>query len=245
MLLVVVASHREWLCCARALGIPIHLAGRSGPVEARPGLALLRTGVGAETAQDAADRVRTLQPELLLHVGYAGALRAGLNPGDLVVVTGVSGAVQSLHDKASSSPPPAIDLDPKLTDLLRAELALLPDRLAQGRLLTVSQFVDRSQDKLRLGADRTYLACDMEASVLLAATRDTGAKYVGLRAISDSSHHQMPPGLRDRGIGPVLAWAGTPGQAALDTWHMLHGWRRASAALQRAVPAALAALQDR
>jgi nucleoside phosphorylase len=242
MLLVVVASHREWISCAHAMGISLRRLGRGGAIEAKPGLALLRTGVGWQPASEAAAQICSLRPDMLLHVGYAGALRPGLNAGDLVLVTGVSREIRRLDEAADASTADVLEPDPELTARLRGSLSELPMHLAEGQLLTVSSFVDRSEDKLRLAGEGTYLACDMEASLILAAAREIGARYVGLRVISDSSHHEMPPSLRSRGLGKVLSWATKPGDAALDTWHMLRGWNRASTGLEQVLPLAIEAL---
>jgi nucleoside phosphorylase len=243
MLLVVVASHREWLCCASAMGITLRRAGREGPASAAPGLALLRTGVGPEPARRASDHIRSLRPEVLLHVGYAGALQGGLQPGQLVLVTGVSSDVLDPEAAPAAESPPATASDPGLCDQLRSCLVPLGVDLAEGQLLTVGRFIDRSEDKARLAACGGYLACDMEAAVVMAAAREVGAAYVGLRAISDSRDHEMPPGLRSRGLSAALAWAMRPDHAARDTWHMLRGWKRAYTALQGALPIVLERLQ--
>jgi len=239
MLLVVVASHREWLCCAGAMGVPLRRAGRDGPSRAGPGLALLRTGVGPKPAQRACHHIRSLRPDVLLHVGYAGALREGLQIGQLVLVTGVSCDVVDPEAAPATVSPPAAASDPALCDELRSCLAPVGEELAEGQLLTVRRFIDRSEDKARLRALGGYLACDMEAAVVMAAAREVGAAYAGLRAISDSSAHEMPPGLRSRGVAAALSWAMRPDRAARDSWQMLLGWSRASRTLQDALPVAL------
>lgn len=243
MILVVVASAREWISSARALGLSRWHLPRSEVTRISSDLALLRTGVGAAQAERAAPKIVALSPDIVLHAGYAGALRAGLNAGDLLTVTTLSAALFDPDDE-SSSIPAALPTDSSLSDSLRSVLALLPGRMAQGGLLTVSRFIDRSEDKLRLGAHGHYVACDMEATVIRSAADRCSASYVGLRAISDASHHEMPPGLRDRGLRTVLSWARNPARASLDSWHMVHGWTRASASLERALPSVVRVLQN-
>lgn len=206
-------------------------------------LALLRTGVGPEHAKKAASKIVAFAPDIVLHAGYAGALRAGLNAGDLLTVTTLSEGLFDPDGESSSMPAP-LPTDSQLSDSLRSALALLPGRMAQGGLLTVTRFIHRSEDKLRLGAQGRYVACDMEATVVRSAADRCGARYVGLRAISDSSHHEMPPGLRDKGLRVVLSWASNPARASLDSWHMVHGWTRASASIERALPSVVRLLQD-
>jgi nucleoside phosphorylase len=243
MILVVVASSREWLSSARALGLPLWHLPRGEISRISSDLALLRTGVGSLQAESAAVKLENLRPDIVLHVGYAGALRAGLNAGDLLTVTASSATLCDPDDQACQIPA-ARPTDPHLSGTLRSALALLPGRMAQGGLLTVTRFIDRSEDKVRLGSDGAYVACDMEATAICSAAARCGARYVGLRAISDASHHQMPPGVRDRGLRAVLAWASNPARASLDSWHMVHGWSRASASIERALPSIVRLLKD-
>ncbi len=242
MILVVVASSREWLCAAQALGLPRWHLARGGISQINRNLALLRTGVGWTRAREAASLIEELKPGTVLHAGYAGALRAGLNAGDLLAVTSISSQVVQPDQQVLEIPEP-VPLDVTLSATLRSSLALLPGRLAQGGLLTVSRFIDRSADKRRLGADGRYVACDMEAALIHDAAVRCGARYAGLRVISDTSHHEMPPGLREQGLRAVLKWSSNPAQAAMDSWHMLHGWTRASDALRRSIPTVVESLQ--
>ena len=242
MIVLVVASTHEWICVARTLGLPMRrLPGqRIYPINAK--LRLLRTGVGTECAERAGLLLEEQDPTLVLHVGYAGALRSGLNAGDLLAVTSSSDEV--LEDiEAANGLPVARAIRPEVCDALRSTLALLPGRFAQGGLLTVSRFIHRSEDKLRLGAEGSYVACDMEATLIRAAAERCGAEYVGLRVISDSSHHELPPGLRDQGLHAVFKWLQTPGSALVDSWHMFRGWRRASSALEKALSPVLESLE--
>jgi len=198
--------------------------------------------VGSTKAREAVSLIEELKPETVLHVGYAGALRSGLNAGDLLAVTSISSHVVQPDQQVLEIPEP-IPLDARMSAALRSALALLPERMAQGGLLTVSRFIDRSDDKRRLGADGRYVACDMEAALIHDATTRCGARYAGLRVISDTSHHEMPPGLRDQGLRAVLKWGSNPAQATMDSWHMLHGWARASDALKQGIPTAVESLR--
>lgn len=242
-LLVVAATEMEWRAWRRGLGLGRLPAGRAVRGEGRPSLALLRTGIGLARATAAAAAIEDLRPSRVLHVGFVGALRSGLGAGDLLLETGTSPGHCA---PGTSALPDPLPVDEALLDALRQPLARLPDRLAQGPLLTVDRFVHRAEDKTALGVAGSYLACEMEACTVREAAERAGAVYAGVRAISDSCDHDMPPPLRDPSGRPApgraLAWGLRP-RAGLDLLRMLSGGRRAWTALGRALPVAVEALQ--
>jgi hypothetical protein len=150
-----------------------------------------------------------------------------------------------------STPAPPIPLESAPVAALRSALARLPQRLAQGPLLTVDRFVDRAREKSRLGRSGLYLCCDMEAALIHAAAVDCGAVYAGVRVISDPADEDVVPAVRDGQGRPgfaalrrALAWGSRPLSASADVLRMLRGGRRARAALARAAPVALSALGE-
>ncbi|MEE2830385.1 MAG: hypothetical protein VX498_14445 [Myxococcota bacterium] len=207
-------------------------------------IAVLCTGVGLESTRRALQLLEESHPRLVRHVGFAGGLRAGINAGDVLVVTAVSDQV---HDPDSGKPPPPPRALPThLVTPLRSSLAELPDRMAQGALLTVSRFIDSAQQKRQLGLDSGYLACEMEAALVREAAEALGATYAGIRGISDSEDRDVPP--KPPGLtGPdrlqrSLHYLRKPG-SVLGAARMIRGSRRAAEALGRAIPRALDVLQ--
>ena len=251
MILIIAATDREvrpWLeICAEESGTAtpeklragtvLHLANRD------PELAILCTGVGTEATTGSLVSIAELQPRLVLHVGLAGGLRAGINAGDIMMVTGVSPAV---YEPGSGDPPPPRPLPDHILNPLRASLAELPDRMAQGPILTVSRFIDRAADKRSLGLASRYLACEMEAALVREAAESVGAVYVGLRGISDSEDHDIPaapPGTSTRErLRFGLRMMTRPREVAAAA-RMLRGSHRATQALARAIPRALEAIE--
>ncbi len=221
--------------------LPSELRAFSGPLPRgrlvqRGAVSVLRMGTGLARAREAARQIEALQPDAVLHVGLAGGLRGGLGMGDLVVVTAVSDGVLAV-DEGGALPPP---LDVQGVERLREALARLPDRMAQGALLTVDRFVPESAAKEAIGRAGPYLACEMEAAPVAEAARRCGAAYVGLRAISDPCDVDVVPSLRSPRA--MLRLARTP-SAAVVGWRSAKGIRRANASLERAVPVAVAAVQ--
>ena len=240
--ILVAACDAEWAAVRRDLGV------RTTPpmgqvVPGRGDLGLLRLGVGNAAARRSVAALREARPAVVVHVGFAGALRTGVTAGGLLLVTGVSDGVHEA-DRPGEEAPPSRELKSDLVDDLRSALAFLPDRLSQGHLLTVDRFVDRATLKGDLGRATTYLACEMEAAMVKTACDEVGSEYVGVRAISDAEHESVPPvslsGLR-RGGPEVLRlarWA-LRAQAPLEAWNFVLGTRRARAALGRAIPPTL------
>lgn len=231
------ATDLEWSAWRDSAGRPRPAIGTLST--GSPALLLLGLAAGPDpAAMDAIPAGSTV-----LHVGFCGGLRRGLNAGDVVVATAVSPRV--LDVEAENQLPDPVRLDQDGVDALRASLAELPDRLGQGALLTVSTFLHRAADKEAIGEAWTYVACDLEASMLAAACRERGLRYLGVRAVSDAADHTVKPAIRGApgAASRLLRWAARP-TAAAEATRAIWGGRRARATLSRAIPQALAALQD-
>lgn len=250
MILILAATDAEvrpWLqACAAASGTPALPRLRPGQLvefdNADPSVALLCIGSEPSVVAAALQQLSTLEPRLVLHVGLAGGLRSGLGEGDVLMVTAVSAESYALGEGPLPEPRPLPDY---LLNPLRSALAELPDRMAQGAVLTASSFSGSAQDKRLFGMDSPYLAYVPDASVVREACCDLGILYVGLRAVSHSEDHELTeaPG---EGLGGRLRFGlrmlSNPG-AALGAARGLRGTRRATAALARAIPAALEAIE--
>lgn len=196
----------------------------------RAGVESCACGTGARGVARAERALDELHPSAVLHVGFAGGLRAGLAEGDLMLVTEVfaSGAAQ----------PP---LPCALVPALRERLARLRHRLGQGALVTVDHFVHSAAEKAALAERHHVPACDMEAAGIASACAARGIPYAGVRAISDGADRDLLPGLRAAGrLRPrPLATALLKPTAPLKAARMLRGARRAEQALALAGPGAL------
>ena len=60
-----------------------------------PGVTVLKTGLGREKSIEALSMVDRIDPEVLVIAGFCGALDPSLEPGDLVVASGVRGPDRS------------------------------------------------------------------------------------------------------------------------------------------------------
>lgn len=249
MILILAATDdevRPWLeVCASDSGTEAHPRLTPGKLiefsNAAPPVSLLCTGSGNAALADALGQLGTITPTIVLHVGLAGGLRSGLGAGDVLMVTAVS---EGTFESSVGPLPPARALPDHLLNPLRSSLSELPDRMAQGAVLTVEHFAAGPRGKRALGMESPYLAYVADASAVREACEELGIQYVGLRAVTQSEDRLIPAG-PDPSLGGRLRFGlrlvGSPG-SVLGAVRGLMGTRRATAALSRAIPAALSAI---
>ena len=129
-------------------------------------------GIGAEAARRATEAVIALyQPELVMSVGFAGALDPGLKVG------------------AIFSPSCVVDA----RDGSRAEMA------AGRGVLVSAAAVAGVDEKKKLGDSYGAQAVDMEAAAVARGAQARGVRFAAVKAISDESDFAMPA--LDRFVG--------------------------------------------
>jgi 4-hydroxy-3-methylbut-2-enyl diphosphate reductase len=176
-------------------------AGLDGAGQGGAGSEVWRTGFGARRSRQQAERLRAHDAGLVAVTGTCGGLAPGLEPGDLIVATEVSGPDGSLLSCPSAP-------------LLAGELRRAGLRVHEGQIATVTGMFDAAE-RARAVA-RGAIAVDMESSYLLVGA--AGRPAVVLRAVSDTPERPLlRPGGVTGGIaalrslrlaGPALArWA--------------------------------------
>ena len=152
------------------------IEGRIGDAEFTCGslagkhVCVLHTGVGERAARPRVQHFLAHQPpEMLISSGFAGALRAELEPGDLL-----------LADNFSA---------PQL--LVRAREAL-GHRAHVGPLATAGAVVDSAPERAALAAQTPAVAVDMETEFIADACRAGNVPMISLRAISDTPRAPLP-----------------------------------------------------
>jgi adenosylhomocysteine nucleosidase len=199
--------------------------------EGRGCLAL--TGMGEEAAQQAARQVLTLwPPEIIVSLGFGGALLPGLIPGQLVL-----GASFGRYDPdtgrlrkvgAPAPPRPLLELAASL------ESAGLPADI--GCFISTPGIIHKG----RQGGSLRGLAqpvLDLETAALAGVAAAAGLPFLALRVITDTADEEIPDFLREGwepGYGPGFAKA--LGWLARDPRRlgpMLHLWRRSRMAAAR------------
>jgi adenosylhomocysteine nucleosidase len=177
---------------------------------------LEQAGVGATRARSGAERALSAGADALASVGFCGAARSELVPGDVVVATEVL-------DASSGR---AIRCDPELGALVRG---------AHGQLETRSG-IARTPDE-RAGS---AIALDMESAAIGEVAAEANVPFAAIRAISDSTPTRIPRAIDDGGGLDARALR------AADLPHMLRlavGAGRASIALRSAVRQLVRALR--
>lgn len=148
-------------------------------------------GIAAEAARRAAEAVIVLyHPEVVQSVGFAGALDATLRVGDVF------------------SPSRVIDA----TDSSSVETGV-----GHGILVSFGSIADREQ-KARLAKAYGAQAVDMEAAAVARAALLHGARFVAIKAISDSSSFSLPEMNRFVGVDGQFRTAAFIAAHAVRPW---------------------------
>jgi 4-hydroxy-3-methylbut-2-enyl diphosphate reductase len=199
--------------------------GRAGAGQAGGGAAVvLRTGFGARRSRAQAEKLRGGDAGMVAVMGTCGALAPGLEPGDLIVATEVSG--------------PGISFSCPSAPLVAGELRRAGLRVHEGPIATVAGLFDTGE-RARAAA-RGVIAVDLESSYLLAGA--VGRPAIVVRAVSDTPQRSLlRPATVTGGIAalrslrrasPVLArWAAAAGSRQV----LLAGPRSFCAGVERAI----------
>lgn len=183
----------------------------SGTLNGRP-VVLATSGVGkVNAAMVATLLIERFSPAELLFTGIAGAIRADLKPGDLVI-----GEKTAQHDLGNLTPdgfqlrgmrnpvdwernPVYLDADPRLLEIAEsvAERLELPrikvrgedraPRVVRGVIVTGDVFVSSGVRKEELRRTMNASAVDMEGGAVAQICRQFGIPCLVIRGISDSA----------------------------------------------------------
>ena len=150
-------------------------------------IVLVRTGVGRKRAQNATQQViDKFNPEVIISMGYAGALTEGLNVGDMFVAS-------TIFSPESDSNSFEMD-DPKNLKWLELAKKTPPPenvKLKIGRLITVDMVVHTPKAKKELGSRFRAEAVEMETLEIALLTRVNKIAFISIRGISDAVNHEL------------------------------------------------------
>jgi nucleoside phosphorylase len=130
-------------------------------------IAVLRLGLGAEDKEGFKRVVKELGSELVIHSGFAGAVRTLLEPGDFVLAENFS--------------------SPELSNWLGRTRIFA----ASGSFASVNEVADAAA-KARLNAESSIIALDMESAQISALCSDLAVSYVSAKMISDRYDEGIP-----------------------------------------------------
>jgi len=209
-------------------GLP---AWEFGLGEGRGVLAL--SGMGEEAAGEAAQKAVALwQPQVLISLGFGGALLPGLAPGDLVLGDSFrryDPETGNLQEVAAPPPPrPLPDL------VARLQAGGLPG--GTGSFVTTPGIIHKGRQGEPLRR-LTHPVLDLESAAVAGVAAETRLPFLALRVITDAGAEEIPDFILqgyEPGPGPslkkALAWlAGDPRRV----FPLLHLWRRGSLAARR------------
>ncbi len=152
-------------------------------------VAVVESGVGFERARRATRAlVDAHSPPWILSCGFCGALRPGMKRGDVVMADSVADTHGQMLAFDLKMPPP-------------------PPGLHIGRLLTADHIVREIDEKRDLAERFGAIAVDMESLAVAQVCRDTGTKFLAVRAVSDDLSADLPP--------EVISVTGTTGSKRL------------------------------
>ena len=228
------ASGREAAAPAATFAVIVALgverAALRACAEHDPPLGVIQSGPGAERAASAATAALASGASGLLSFGLAGALRAELAPGAVLLPRRVRSAAGA-----------SFDADPEWHAELAAAVRALGLAPAVDDLLSVPSAVTRAADKAKAGASGAA-AADMESAAIAAVAARAGARFVALRVVVDAAGDELPADVErwidergERRIGPALSAALHPAQwRAL--WVLAQRYRAARRTLARLAP---------
>jgi adenosylhomocysteine nucleosidase len=146
---------------------------------------VVQTGMGAENTEAALKYViKEYSPDLLLSVGFGGALYSGASAGDVICAGKVFFIPENVREKST---PYHLELDSKdIPDAAEIVGRLSGKvRMHVGCIFTLQRHMEKSGLRKILPEDLSFPVCDMETYFLARLAREAGLPFLGLRAITD------------------------------------------------------------
>ncbi len=137
------------------------------------------SGIGAAAAGRATEAVWAgHHPRWIISAGFSGALEPGLERNQILVAESVGDTAGHRTDVDLQSGPIAWKETPGV-------------RI--GKFLTVDRVIRRPEEKRSLGQRHQALAVDMESYAVAEACRQSAARFLAVRVVSDTVDEVLPP----------------------------------------------------
>jgi adenosylhomocysteine nucleosidase len=228
------ASGREAAAPAATFAVIVALGVERAALRARaerdPPLGIIQSGPGPERAASAATAALAAGASGLVSFGLAGALRAQLAPGAVL-----------LPRRVRSIAGTSFDADPEWHAALAGAVRDLGFAPAFDDLLSVPSALTTAAEKAQLAAGGAA-AADMESAAIAAVAARAGARFVALRVVVDAAGDELPADVErwidergERRISAALAAALHPAQWR-GLWILAQRYRVARRALVRLAP---------
>ena len=169
-----------------------------------PGIVVIEGGFGNERAREAVvAAVERYGPEAIVSAGFAGAVKEGIEPGDLYICERLlclegSAALWGAEGTKEGRP-----LDTRvLRKLIRAE----SQAFRSGGCLTVPQLVSGGAMKDWIGKTYPVSLIDMESYWASEAAREASVPFLAVRAVLDPLDQTLPPFVARATENPGRVW---------------------------------------
>jgi adenosylhomocysteine nucleosidase len=153
---------------------------------------IVQTGIGAENTEAALKYViKDYSPDLVLSVGFGGALYDGASAGDIVCGDRVFLIPGNISKRST---PDRMKLDSEEIPDAAAIASRLSDRVQMhvGCILTLERHLEKSVIRKMLPGDLSFPVCDMETYFLARLAKEMALPFLGLRAITDRADEEIP-----------------------------------------------------
>ncbi len=209
---------------------------------------LALSGMGQRAAREAGARlISQFRPQLVVSLGFGGALSPDLNPGDLVLAEAFGSYDPTVQRFDPVIPAPA---SPRpLPELLRSLTAVGLAAFA-GSLITTPWIIHKGRD----GGGLNHLplpVLDLETAALAELAAAAGLPFLGLRAITDAAGEEVPDFFAPAGSEPgavkvleALGWLAADPRRLQDLVHLWRRSRLAASQLARALMVLLPLLEN-
>ena len=162
--------------------------------EAQPDVVVVEGGMGRERAETATEEViERFEPDIIISAGFAGAVKAELQPGDLLVCD----MLMSLDGPAALWGPDISQTQRSVDGALMERLLGEPDgprsEYAHGGCLSVSTFVPSSPLKGWIGEHFPVRVIDMESYWVGETAARCGVAHMAVRSVLDTMEQDLPP----------------------------------------------------
>jgi adenosylhomocysteine nucleosidase len=173
---------------------------KTGSIE----VTLSETGIGVHSAESSIQSLLNgLHPDLLLSLGFGGAIYGGLTAGDLVWASRVLllGSSHSMKERAEISEIP-LSGSKKVADGLPHGLSV-----RQGCIVTLRHPMTKPDIRNNLPPGISFPVCDMETFVLADAATQRHIPFFAVRSISDTADQEVPREFLDiTGVSGQIAY---------------------------------------
>lgn len=153
---------------------------------------VVQTGMGAENTEAALKYVvKDYSPDLLLSVGFGGALYNGASAGDIICAGRVFLIPENIPEGTDTD---RVKLDSQEIPDAAEIVSRLSGRVQihEGCILTLERHMDKSAIRKILPGDLSFPVCDMETYFLVRLAKKMGLPFLGLRAITDRADEEIP-----------------------------------------------------